>query len=419
MNGCDSLLAGLSRDSDDCVSHLCTPPLLAITSWAAKERSQYSPPPGEPGPSSDKALDCMTHWSRVLEPEIVNTASEQAGKSGAWEKEWDSEPQPHEGTPCSISDVNKDHYHDQDLVKRNHCVAKKSLEPSSAKVKVKNTMIIPDSQKLLRCELESLRSQLQAQSKAFEFLNHSVTMLEKESCLQQIKIQQLEEVLSPTSRQGEKYGRKWSTEQELYGALAQGLQGLQKTLKEGEELQRARTTRCLQLLAREIRDSKKFLWEELELVREEVTFIYQKLQDQEDEISENLLNIQKMQKTQVKCRKVLTKMKQQAYDSWPEAEGVPTEGNGCCKDDLQKELGDIWSAVHSLQSSIDCLALSMGTRPRASSLRGQKGHQCKSSQCPSWDSDSDWERPFSKSGSYPPGTDPTQPLSIPYHLAHL
>lgn len=65
-------------------------------------------------------------------------------------------------------------------------------------------------------------------------------------------------MLSPTSRQGEKYGRKWSTEQELYGALAQGLQGLQKTLKEGEELQRARTTRCLQLLAREIRD--RWVW---------------------------------------------------------------------------------------------------------------------------------------------------------------
>lgn len=82
--------------------------------------------------------------------------------------------------------------------------------------------MIPDAQKLLRCELESLKSQLQAQTKvsrlgptlgnlcpccpptpllppsltsspkAFEFLNHSVTMLEKESCLQQIKIQQLE-----------------------------------------------------------------------------------------------------------------------------------------------------------------------------------------------------------------------------------
>nr|XP_038936930.1 coiled-coil domain-containing protein 159 isoform X3 [Rattus norvegicus] len=402
----DPLLAGLPRDFDYCVSHLCSSPSLSITSWPAKERGKYSPPLGEPGSSSDKALDCMTHWSTTLEPEIVNTASEQAVKSVAWQKEWDSAPQPQEATSYSNSDLSKDQCHDQELVKRNHSIVKKSLEPSSSKVKVKNTMLIPDSQKLLRCELESLRTQLQAQSKAFEFLNHSVTMLEKESCLQQIKIQQLEEVLNPTSRQGED-GRKWSKEQtqhELYGALAQGLQGLQKTLKEGEELQRSRTTRCLQLLAQEIRDSKKFLWEELELVREEVTFIYQKLQNQEDEISENLLNIQKMQKTQVKCRKVLTKMKQQACDSssWPEAEGVPADSGGCWKDDLQKELSDIWSAVHSLQSSIDCLALSMGTRPKASSLRGQKGHQCQSSQCPSWDSDSDWERPFSKSGSYPP-----------------
>lgn len=29
------------------------------------------------------------------------------------------------------------------------------------------------------------------------------------------------------------------------------------------------------------------------------------------------------------------------------------------------------SAVHSLQNSIDCLALSMGTRPRASCLKGE------------------------------------------------
>lgn len=67
-------------------------------------------------------------------------------------------------------------------------------------------------------------------------------------------------MLNPTSRQGED-GRKWNKEQtqhELYGALAQGLQGLQKTLKEGEELQRSRTTRCLQLLAQEIRD--RWVW---------------------------------------------------------------------------------------------------------------------------------------------------------------
>lgn len=43
-------------------------------------------------------------------------------------------------------------------------------------------------------------------------------------------------------------------QQELYGALAQGLKGLQKTLRESEEVQRTRTTRCLQLLAQEIRD---------------------------------------------------------------------------------------------------------------------------------------------------------------------
>ncbi|XP_077911522.1 coiled-coil domain-containing protein 159 isoform X8 [Halichoerus grypus] len=290
----------------------------------------------------------------------------------------------------------------------------KPLETNSSKVKVKSTMMIPDSQKLLRCELESLKSQLQAQTKAFEFLNHSVTMLEKESSLQQIKIQQLEEVLSPMSRQTEKEGHKWGVEQgrqELYGALAQGLQGLQRTLHDSEEVQRARTTRCLQLLAQEIRDrlhcplSKKFLWEELELVREEVTFIYQKLQAQEDEITENLVNIQKMQKTQVKCRKVLTKMKQQGYETsnWPETEEMPPGGGGSWRDDLQKELSDIWSAVHLLQNSFDGFTMSSGL-PRALNLRGYKGHRGLSPLLLSWDSDSDQDPsqpPFSKSRSFP------------------
>ncbi|XP_032739958.1 coiled-coil domain-containing protein 159 isoform X8 [Lontra canadensis] len=300
----------------------------------------------------------------------------------------------------------------------------KPLETNSSKVKVKSTMMIPDSQKLLRCELESLKAQLQAQTKAFEFLNHSVTMLEKESCLQQIKIQQLEEVLSPMSRQTEKEGHKWGVEQgrqELYGALAQGLQGLQKTLRDSEEVQRTRTTHCLQLLAQEIRDrlpcplSKKFLWEELELVREEVTFIYQKLQAQEDEITENLVNIQKMQKTQVKCRKVLTKMKQQGYETsnWPETEEVPSGGSGSWRDDLQKELSDIWSAVHMLQNSFDGL-MSSGGCPRASNLKGYRGHQGLSPLFPSWDSDSDSDQDhsqplFIKSHSFPSGTEPPLP----------
>nr|XP_019600574.1 PREDICTED: coiled-coil domain-containing protein 159 isoform X3 [Rhinolophus sinicus] len=364
------------------------------------------------GASSDKTLDYTIHWSRTLEPETLGpAASENTVTSTDWRTGRDSGPQSH-GSPSFPNPDSQECCNDQDLVKKHHSITKKPPQTSSSKVKVKSTMMISDTQKLLQCELESLKSQLQAQTKAFEFLNHSVTMLEKESCLQQIKIQQLEEVLSPTSHQTEKEGHKWGVEQgkqELYGALAQGLQGLQKTLRDSEEVQRARTTRCLQLLAQEIRDSKKFLWEELELVREEVTFIYQKLQAQEEEITENLVNIQKMQKTQVKCRKVLTKMKQQECETsnWPETEEMPPGGNGSWRDDLQKELSDIWSAVHVLQNSFDGLTMSSGVRPRAASLRGYKGHRCLNPPLRSWDSDSDSDQdpaqpPFSKRRSFPP-----------------
>nr|XP_054529739.1 coiled-coil domain-containing protein 159 isoform X17 [Pan troglodytes] len=366
------LYTSLPRDPDYSVSCLYSPPSPSSVCLPANMKcDKYW------GSSSDKSLQCTAHWSRTPEPETL-------------------------GRPAS-GDT-------------------KPLETSSSKVKAKTIVMIPDSQKLLRCELESLKSQLQAQTKAFEFLNHSVTMLEKESCLQQIKIQQLEEVLSPTGRQGEKEEHRWGMEQgrqELYGALTQGLQGLEKTLRDSEEMQRARTTRCLQLLAQEIRDSKKFLWEELELVREEVTFIYQKLQAQEDEISENLVNIQKMQKTQI-----LTKMKQQGHETaaCPETEEIPQGTSGCWKDDLQKELSDIWSAVHVLQNSIDSLTLCLGARPKASSLRGHKGHQCLSPPLPSWDSDSDSDQdlsqpPFSKSGrSFPPGADPPRSPPPPISL---
>uniref|UniRef100_A0A8C5JX82 Coiled-coil domain containing 159 n=1 Tax=Jaculus jaculus TaxID=51337 RepID=A0A8C5JX82_JACJA len=389
VRGSDLVLAGLPRDRDYCVSHHHSTPLPSP-----------APLPSFPlGASSGKSLGCVTHWPS--QPEIPGpAASEHLGRRLDLESETGPGPQSHGTSSCSNLDLHKGRCKDQDLLKRHYNIAKKSSDASSSKGKLKSTIVVPDSQKVLRCELESLKSQLQAQTKAFEFLNHSVTMLEKESCLQQIKMQHLEEVLNPTGRQGEKEGCRGTDQgrQELYGALAQGLQGLQKTLREGEEVQRARTTRCLQLLAQEIRDSKKFLWEELELVREEVTFIYQKLQAQEDEISENLLNIQKMQQTQVKCRKVLTKMKQQGYEpsSWPDTSEAPEEGSGCWKGDLRKELSDIWSAVHRLQNSIDCLAMSTGAPPRASSLRGHKGHRCLSPPHPAWDSDSDCEPPFSK-----------------------
>ncbi|XP_019600573.2 coiled-coil domain-containing protein 159 isoform X2 [Rhinolophus sinicus] len=436
---CDPLLAGLPRDIDYSVPCYCSSPSPSNSCLLANGKcDKYW------GASSDKTLDYTIHWSRTLEPETLGpAASENTVTSTDWRTGRDSGPQSH-GSPSFPNPDSQECCNDQDLVKKHHSITKKPPQTSSSKVKVKSTMMISDTQKLLQCELESLKSQLQAQTKAFEFLNHSVTMLEKESCLQQIKIQQLEEVLSPTSHQTEKEGHKWSVEQgkqELYGALAQGLQGLQKTLRDSEEVQRARTTRCLQLLAQEIRDSKKFLWEELELVREEVTFIYQKLQAQEEEITENLVNIQKMQKTQVKCRKVLTKMKQQECETsnWPETEEMPPGGNGSWRDDLQKELSDIWtpllpcpansppapapsspespgapsspsphrSAVHVLQNSFDGLTMSSGVRPRASSLRGYKGHRCLNPPLRSWDSDSDSDQdpaqpPFSKRRSFPP-----------------
>ncbi|XP_021100639.1 coiled-coil domain-containing protein 159 [Heterocephalus glaber] len=167
---------------------------------------------------------------------------------------------------------------------------KKPSETRNPTAKGQSTRMIPDSQKLLWCELESLRSQLQTQTKAFEFLNHSVTMLEKESCLQQIKIQQLEEA-------------------------------------------------------------------------------------QEDEIAENLSNIKKLQRTQVKCRKMKQQQQQQQQQQQGyEASACPEReeavlGSNDWKDDLQKELSDIGSAVHGLQNSIDGLAMYSEAPCRTSSLR--------------------------------------------------
>ncbi|XP_074167399.1 coiled-coil domain-containing protein 159 isoform X3 [Sminthopsis crassicaudata] len=221
-----------------------------------------------------------------------------------------------------------------------------------------STIMIPDTQKLLRIDLDCLKSQLLAQTKAFEFLNHSVTLLEKESSHQRVKIQALEEVMSlsccPTQddlmRRGAELGR-----QELWRALARGLQEVKENLRGSEEVQRGRTTRSLLQLGQEIRESKKFLWEELEMLQEEVTYIQQKLKSQEEEITKNLVNIKKMQKNQVKCRKVLTKMKQQGGMVVSEDESKSKDWWG--QEELEEELNDIWSAVNTLQNAIESLSL--------------------------------------------------------------
>ncbi|XP_054981967.1 coiled-coil domain-containing protein 159 isoform X2 [Sorex araneus] len=395
----DPLLAGLPQDPDFCVpclfstsahSNMCVSAAGKCEQhWKTSRRGHAGA--GEPGgagellgrpmeapTSSDTPLDKISNsivpWSKRFQTVGPPPATENTELGTDWQPSGVPRRQA-SGSPLSSHPEAQEHPHTPDVVKKTHGINKKPSDTSSSKGKGKSSLGIADAQKLLRCELESLKCQLHAQTKAFEFLNHSVTMLEKESCLQQTKIQQLEEMLNLPGHQLEKEGCRWGSEQgpqQLYEALAQGLRGLEKTLRDSEEVQRARTARCLQLLAQEIQDSKKFLWEELELVREEVTFIYQKLQAQEEEITENLANIQKMQKTQMKCRKVLSRMRREGCDvfKWPE-EDMPMGGPGSWKSDLQKELSDIWCAVHMLQNSVDCASVPVGGRPRAMGLRGE------------------------------------------------
>jgi len=91
-------------------------------------------------------------------------ASENTVPRIDWRLERDLEPQSC-GSSIFPNPGSEEQCNDQDLLKRHHNTAKKPLETNSSKVKVKSTMMIPDSQKLLRCELESLKSQLQAQTK--------------------------------------------------------------------------------------------------------------------------------------------------------------------------------------------------------------------------------------------------------------
>uniref|UniRef100_A0A8C0ILU9 Uncharacterized protein n=1 Tax=Chelonoidis abingdonii TaxID=106734 RepID=A0A8C0ILU9_CHEAB len=147
--------------------------------------------------------------------------------------------------------------------------------------------MLPDSQKILKNELEIIKSQLHAQAKAFEALSHSVSLLEQESSLQQRKIQQLEGETQFSPRRSR---------------ISQ---------------QRALQTRGLSPVIGLWR--KKFLWEELESVQGEMRRIHQKLKDQEDDITKNLVSIKKMHENQVKCRKILSQLKGKG----PGAEGAP------------------------------------------------------------------------------------------------
>uniref|UniRef100_A0A6I8PFV2 Coiled-coil domain containing 159 n=2 Tax=Ornithorhynchus anatinus TaxID=9258 RepID=A0A6I8PFV2_ORNAN len=233
-------------------------------------------------------------------------------------------------------------------------------------------ILIPDSQSNLKSELDGLRSQLEAQTKAFEFLNHSVMLLEKESSLQQLKIQQLEDALSLVSCSAQEELLEQGLEQglqELWGALGQRLQELGGNVHYSKEPQHQQFSHSLQQLAQEIHDSKVFLWEELKTLQDKVAQIHQKLITQDEEITQNLINIKKMQDNMVKCRKFLTKLKEQSGLSSAEdlAESKWAK-------EVKKELMNIRLNINTLQNSkeqnIQGILKTKGT--------GQRGRHCHS-----------------------------------------
>ncbi|XP_061438239.1 coiled-coil domain-containing protein 159 [Rhineura floridana] len=203
---------------------------------------------------------------------------------------------------------------------------------------MKPPMMIQESPVTLKNELELIKAELHAQTKAFQTLSHSITLLEQESNQQQSRIKELEEEIQFTacSPRGETFdGLMQRRIQEVWKVMAQEVQGLQ-----GSMIEKANS---MDNLSQEVLESKKFLWEELEAVQGELRRIHQKLKDQEVDITRNLVSIKKMQVNQMKCTKFLAQLKGRIPDN--DSEAVDNKL-------MSEELNDIWSAVNTLRNSI-------------------------------------------------------------------
>ncbi|XP_074836490.1 coiled-coil domain-containing protein 159 [Carettochelys insculpta] len=254
------------------------------------------------------------------------------------------------------------------------------LEPEALVTNGMVQVMLPDSQKILKNELEVIKSQLHAQAKAFEALSHSVSLLEQESSLQQGKIQQLEEDMSRACglAQGEMFERLVDGKiQEVWAAMVKEVEGLQESLLERPDHRMIQRGDSLENLSLEILESKKFLWEELESVQGEMRRIHQKLKEQEEDITKNLISIKKMQENQVKCRKVLSQLKGKG----PGAESL---GGGPDGRAVQEELNDIWSAVNTLRNAMASCSLrgSGQAAVRVTGRRSRRQHVSISASLP-------------------------------------
>ncbi|XP_015285313.1 PREDICTED: coiled-coil domain-containing protein 159, partial [Gekko japonicus] len=130
----------------------------------------------------------------------------------------------------------------------------------------------PEFQLTLKHDMELIKAQLCAQTKAFEALSHSITLLEQESRQQRSRIAQLEEELkyaTCSSRGTAVEAVLQSRIQELWRAVAVEVQRLQASMNRKES--------SMENLSLEVLESKKILWEELEAVQAELQRIHQKL----------------------------------------------------------------------------------------------------------------------------------------------
>ncbi|KAH0628697.1 hypothetical protein JD844_010123 [Phrynosoma platyrhinos] len=193
---------------------------------------------------------------------------------------------------------------------------------------VKPSVMLTESQMILKNDLELIKAQLHAQTKAFQALSHSITLLEQESNQQQNRIKELEEEVqfASHSTHGETVdGLMQRRIQEVWRAMAKEVEGLQGSMIQKEN--------SMENLSQEVLESKKFLWEELEAVQSELRRIHQKLKDQEVDITRNLVSIKKMQENQMKCTKILSQLRGKIPENTSEiVDNKP----------VSEELNDIW-----------------------------------------------------------------------------
>ncbi|XP_077777017.1 coiled-coil domain-containing protein 159 isoform X3 [Podarcis muralis] len=136
---------------------------------------------------------------------------------------------------------------------------------------MKPTLMVPESQ-MVKNEVDLIKAQLYAQTKAFQALSHSITLLEQESNQQQGRIKELEEEVqffarSPRGEMFDSFIQKRI--QDVWKVMSREVQGLHGSMIEKES--------SMENLSQAVLESKKLLWEELEAVQGELRRIHQKL----------------------------------------------------------------------------------------------------------------------------------------------